>query len=166
MCVVGMPGSGSDRPGSGADEDEDEEDQNVIPSSVTRPRRGVRWRGPADCGTLLVMSVLLLTPSRAAATTDAWSAGDWALGVGLPLLLVAVGVVLYVRGRAASAEATRVRAGFGGPPGTHDVATGQGLGVEDDRARRLAAQRLRLWGLLLVLAGMVWLLVASVVALL
>lgn len=111
------------------------------------------------------MSTLLLTSARTA-PGDAWSAGDWILGVVLPLVLLAVGVLLHVRGRAAYADATRVRAGFGGPPGSHDVATEQGLGVEDDRARRLAAQRLKLWGLLLVLAGMVWLLVTSVVALL
>ena len=111
------------------------------------------------------MSTLMLTSARAA-SGDSWSAGDWTLGVVLPLVLVAVGVLLYVRGRAAHADATRIRAGFGGPPGSHDVPTEQGLGGEDDRARRLAAQRTKLWGLLLVLAGMVWLLVASVVALL
>lgn len=130
---------------------------------------------PLPCGTLLVMSPLLLTPAApvvpvlAAADVagdDRWTTADWALGVVLPLILLGAGVALLLRGRAALAEATRVRAGFGGPPGSLDVGTELGFGVEHDRGRVLAAQRLRLWGLVLVAVAVVWLLVTLVVALL
>lgn len=112
------------------------------------------------------MSTHLLSPLRSAVVDDGWSAGDWVLGVALPLLLLVVGAVLYLRGRAAHGEATRVRAGFGGPPGSLDVGTELGFGVEDNRRAVLAAQRLKLWGLLLVAVALVWTLVTLVVALL
>jgi hypothetical protein len=112
------------------------------------------------------MSPFLLTPTRAAAADSSWSGADWVLGVVLPLLVLAAGVVLLLRGRAALAEATRVRSGFGGPPGTLDVGTQVGPGAEDHRRELLAAQRLRLRGLVLVGVGVVWLLVTLVVALL
>jgi hypothetical protein len=112
------------------------------------------------------MSPFLLTPSRTAVADGSWSGADWALGVVLPLLVLAAGVVLLLRGRAALSEATRIRAGFGGPPGTGDVGTEMGLGAEDHRRQVLAAQRLRLWGLVLVVVGVLWLLVTLVVALL
>lgn len=112
------------------------------------------------------MSTLLLTASGTASVDDSWTAADWTLGVVLPLVLLVVGVLLHLRGRAALADATRVRAGFGGPPGSLDVGTEQGFGVEHDRGRVLAAQRLRLWGLVLVAVAVVWLLVTLVVALL
>ena len=55
---------------------------------------------------------------------------------------------------------------FGGPPGSSDVGTEGGFGVEDNRAEVLGARRLRLWGLVLAAVGLVWLLVTLVVALL
>ncbi|RIK16432.1 MAG: hypothetical protein DCC50_04935 [Acidobacteria bacterium] len=89
----------------------------------------------------------------------------WTLGVIAPLVLLVVGVVLFLRGRAALEEASRVRAGFGGPPGSLDIGTELGFGVEEDRRALLAAERLRLWGLVLVGLAVVWLLVALIVAL-
>ena len=58
------------------------------------------------------------------AATDAWTGGDWALHVVLPLLLLAAGVVLYLLGRKAHAEAVRIKAGFGGPPGAVTAPSG------------------------------------------
>lgn len=89
----------------------------------------------------------------------------WTLGVIVPLVLLVVGVVLFLRGRSALEEASRVRAGFGGPPGSLDIGTELGFGVEEGRQAVLAAQRLRLWGLVLVGVAVVWLLVALIVAL-
>ena len=112
------------------------------------------------------MSPHLLAPRLSASADDRWTAGDWTLGVVLPLVLLAVGVALYLRGRAALAEARRVRAGFGGPPGSLDVGTELGFGVQDNREQVLAARRLKLWGLLLVVVALLWTLVTLVVALL
>ncbi|AXH97327.1 hypothetical protein [Ornithinimicrobium avium] len=89
----------------------------------------------------------------------------WTLGVVLPLLLLVVGVLLFLRGRAAMDEATRPRAGFGGPPGSLDIGTELGFGVEEARESVLAAHRLRLWGLVLVGVAVLWLVVALIVAL-
>ena len=90
------------------------------------------------------------------------SAGDWVLLVVLPVLLLVVGVVLLLRGRAALAEARRIRGGFGGPPGSSDVGPdlGPDAGPERQRAAVLSAQRQALRGWVLVGAAAVWLLVA------
>lgn len=89
----------------------------------------------------------------------------WTLGVIVPLALLVVGVVLFLRGRAALEEANRVQAGFGGPPGSLDIGTELGFGVEENRRAVLTAHRLRLWGLVLVGVAVVWLLIALIVAL-
>lgn len=90
---------------------------------------------------------------------------DWTLGVIVPLVLLAVGVVLFLRGRSALEEANRIKAGFGGPPGSLDIGTELGFGVEENRKAVLSAERLRLWGLVLVGVAVVWLLVSLIVAL-
>jgi len=90
------------------------------------------------------------------------SPSDWALLVVLPLLLLAAGVLLLLRGRAALAQARRIKGGFGGPPGSHDVGLDVGFDVdpERERAQVLSAQRQVLWGWILVGVAVVWLLVA------
>lgn len=110
--------------------------------------------------------VLIATPLPMQAADEAWTTTDWVLGVVLPILLLAVGVILYLRGRSAYDEATRVKAGFGGPPGSLDVGTELGFGIEENRKERLAAQRLKLWGLVLAAVGLVWLVISLFVALL
>lgn len=89
------------------------------------------------------------------------SASDWVLLVVLPVLLLAAGVLL-LRGRVALADARRIKGGFGGPPGSHDIGLGVGFDVDpqQERAAVLAAQRQVLWGWILVAVAVVWLLVA------
>lgn len=84
---------------------------------------------------------------------------DWILVVLLPVLLIAVGALLLVRGRAALTEANRVRGGFGGPPGSLDIGSELGFGIDHDEVarERLAARRRQLWGAILVGAGLLWL---------
>lgn len=108
---------------------------------------------------------LLLAPQSATTTAQGgWGAADWTLGVVVPLVLLAAGVFLYLRGRAAHQDATRIKGGFGGPPGSLDIGTELGFGVEENRKEVLAAQRLKLWGLVLVGVAVVWLLVTLIVA--
>ncbi len=76
--------------------------------------------------------------------------------------LLVAGVVLFLRGRAALAEASGVRAGFGGPPGSLDIGTELGFGVERHREEVLSAQRTRLWGVVLGVVGLVGLVVSIV----
>ena len=59
----------------------------------------------------------------------------------------------------------RIRGGFGGPPGSLDVGTEIGFGVDPDehRAALLAARRQQLWGAVLGGAGLLWLVVALLV---
>lgn len=92
------------------------------------------------------------------------AASDWIVHIVLPLLLVAAGGWLLVRGRAGLAHASRLRGGFGGPPGSSDIGTEPGLGVDHDEVRRerLAARRQQLWGAILVGTGVVWLAVRLV----
>lgn len=78
------------------------------------------------------------------------------------IVLLVVGVVLFLRGRAALEEATRVKSGFGGPPGSLDIGTELGFGVEEHRQELLSAQRTRLWGLVLGAVGLVALVVTLV----
>lgn len=95
------------------------------------------------------------------------SASDWILYVMLPVLLIGAGAWLLLRGRATLQEADRIRAGFGGPPGSLDVGTELGFGVDAEQSRqeRVAAQRQQLWGGLLAGIGLIWLVVGLVVAL-
>lgn len=90
------------------------------------------------------------------------TASDWVLLIVIPAVLIAAGVVLFLRGRAAHREATRIKGGFGGPPGSHDIGTRLGFDVDpaQERADTLAAQRQMLWGGILGGVGLAWLLVA------
>ncbi|MFX0538112.1 hypothetical protein ACQBAT_03200 [Ornithinimicrobium sp. Y1847] len=90
---------------------------------------------------------------------------DLLLYVVLPLVLAVLGAVLLLRGRAMYREATRLRAGFGGPPGSIDVGTELGFGVEDNRAAILAAQRRMLWGGILGGIGAIWAVVGLIMLL-
>lgn len=100
------------------------------------------------------------------AATEAWTGGDWTLYVVLPLILLIVGVVLYVLGRKQHAEAVRIKAGFGGPPGSLDVGSDLGFGIDSNRQAVLSAQRKMLWGGILGGIGLIWLIVSLVLRLL
>lgn len=95
------------------------------------------------------------------------SASDWSLYVLLPLVLIAAGAWLFLRGRSAEQEAARLRGGFGGPPGSTDIGTQIGFGVdpEQHRQERLAAARQKLWGGILGGVGILWLVIGLVFAL-
>ena len=103
-------------------------------------------------------------PLRAAADAG-WSGVDWMLYVVLPVILVLAGAALYVAGRREHAEAVRIKAGFGGPPGSLDIGSDLGFGVENNRGRVLAAQRKMLWGGILAGIGLIWLVVSLVMRL-
>jgi hypothetical protein len=110
----------------------------------------------------------MLMPANvlAASTADGGLAGtDWLVVVVLPLLLVLAGGFLLLRGRAEHQQATRLRGGFGGPPGSLDIGTELGFGVENARGEILAARRQMLWGAVLAGAGLLWLVIGLVVAL-
>lgn len=101
-----------------------------------------------------------------AATVEQGLAGsDWLVYVILPLLLLLAGGFLHLRGRAEHREATRLRGGFGGPPGSLDIGTELGFGVENNRGKVLAAQRQMLWGGILAAVGALWLVVGLILAL-
>lgn len=88
------------------------------------------------------------------------------LVLGLPLLLVVVGTGVFLWGRRERAEARAelgVKGGFGGPPGTTDIGTEIGFGVEgpgpdpDAGGGRILGGLVCLClGLLALAAGLVW----------
>lgn len=90
---------------------------------------------------------------------------DVALRFGLPVLLIVLGVALILWGRR---EQDRARAqlgqkgGFGGPPGTLDIGTEIGFGVEGPGPNPAAARPKILGGLILAAAGLVLLLIMVV----
>lgn len=90
---------------------------------------------------------------------------DVALSLGLPALLVLVGAGLYLWGRR---QRDRARAqvaskgGFGGPPGTLDIGTEVGFGVEGEGPNPAAAQPKILGGLVLMAVGAVLLVIMAV----
>lgn len=105
--------------------------------------------------------------SAAAGTASGEPTGaDLLVRVGLPLLLVLIGLGLWLWGRRERAEARAeigVKGGFGGPPGTTDIGTEIGFGVEgpgpDPNAaggRILAGLICLVVGLLALAVGLVW----------
>lgn len=107
----------------------------------------------------------MLAHALSAATSEPGLAGsDWLVYVVLPLLLVLAGAFLYLRGRAEHREATRLRGGFGGPPGSLDIGTELGFGVENNRSAILSARRQMLWGGILGGVGLIWLVVGLLTA--
>jgi len=62
-----------------------------------------------------------------------WSTPSLVLRFGLPIVIVGIGVALYLWGRREQREARSqigMRGGFGGPPGTLDIGTDTGFGIE------------------------------------
>lgn len=100
----------------------------------------------------------------ATTTMEGWSGTDLAVRFGMPTLVVLLGLVLFLGGRAerraVRAEAGE-RGGFGGHPGTSDVGTAEGFGVEEAVEQVRAATRKVLIGLVVMLVGVVTLLVVT-----
>lgn len=88
-----------------------------------------------------------------------------ALRFGLPLLLVVLGCGLFLWGRreqdAARAQLGQ-KGGFGGPPGTLDIGTEIGFGVEGEGPNPAAARPKILGGLVLVAVGALLLAIMAV----
>jgi hypothetical protein len=95
-------------------------------------------------------------PLIIAAATSGWTGSDLALRLGVPVVLVVVGLLVFVWGRTLRAQVLEQgvqRGGFGGPPGTTDVGSAEGFGVEEARATLESASRRVLAGLGLMLLG-------------
>lgn len=94
---------------------------------------------------------------------------DVALRFGLPVLLIIIGVAVWLWGRreqdAARAQVGQ-KGGFGGPPGTLDIGTEIGFGVDGPGPDPRAARPKIIGGLVLVAAGAVLLIVMAILQLL
>lgn len=94
---------------------------------------------------------------------------DVALRFGLPVLLIVLGVALILWGRR---EQDRARAqlgqkgGFGGPPGTLDIGTEIGFGVDGPGPDPAAARPKILGGLVTAAVGTVLLIVMAILQIL
>ncbi|WP_154402224.1 hypothetical protein [Ornithinimicrobium cavernae] len=107
------------------------------------------------------------TPVAVAAHLCLWQVSpmDVALRFGLPVLLILLGAGLFLWGRR---ERDRVRSeigtrgGFGGPPGTLDIGTEIGFGVEGPGPDPAAARPKILGGLVLMAVGAALLVIMAV----
>lgn len=109
---------------------------------------------------------LLALPVRQVLAADTWTSAQLTTRFGLPALLIVVGAGLYLWGRSERQRARSqigMKGGFGGPPGTHDIGTEAGFGVEGRGPRRnagaskiLAGLSAVTVGLLLMFAMVVW----------
>lgn len=103
------------------------------------------------------MTTTALAMPTMAAGAD-WSTPSLLLRFGLPIVIVGIGVALYLWGRREQREARSqigMRGGFGGPPGTLDIGTDIGFGIEPgERGPDRSAGRPRiLAGLVAIAAG-------------
>ncbi len=104
------------------------------------------------------MGTTLMTTTT---TLEGWSGTDLAVRFGMPTVVVLLGLVWFLGGRAerraVRAEAAE-RRGFGGQPGTTDVGDAEGFGVEEAGEQIRAATRKVLIGLVVMLVGVIALL--------
>lgn len=95
-----------------------------------------------------------------------WTTEQLLIGIGLPVLVIGLGIGLLIWGRREHAEAEHhhiVRAGFGGPPGTSDHSPTLDLGEPASSADRRAGRGKRQAGVAAIAIGAVWILVAAAV---
>jgi hypothetical protein len=99
------------------------------------------------------------------AASGEWSTGTVWLRFGLPVLLLLVGAAVYLWGRKERTEARSqigMKGGFGGPPGTLDVGTEVGFGVDGSGPDPQAGRTKILSGLVLMAAGALLLVIMAV----
>ncbi len=92
---------------------------------------------------------------------QSWSLTQGLVWFGPPALLVAVGFVVFMGARTQRRvilDDARQRGGFGAEPGTTDVGSAQGFGVEEAREQVRVATGRVLAGLVVMLVGVVALL--------
>lgn len=92
----------------------------------------------------------------ALAASGEWTTGTLWLRFGVPVLLILLGAACYLWGRREQAFARSqigMKGGFGGPPGTTDIGTEIGFGVEGDGPDPAAGRGKVLAGLALVGVG-------------
>ncbi len=90
------------------------------------------------------------------ATVEPWSSSEWVTRFGSPILVILLGLMMYVVGRSERRVlrgGAADKGGFGGPPGTTDVGSAQGFGVEERAELVRASTRKLLIGLFFMLAG-------------
>ncbi|HKJ13112.1 MAG TPA: hypothetical protein VJ976_12080 [Ornithinimicrobium sp.] len=108
-------------------------------------------------------------PFAVPAQAESWSTSEVALGFGLPVAVVLVGLTVFLGGRS-ERRALRTDAepqdGLGAPPGSTDVGSVEGFGAEERPRLIMAASRKVLIGLFITLAGALALLFSTVTRLL
>jgi len=92
----------------------------------------------------------------AQADEQSWSLTQFVVWFGPPVLLVAVGFVIFFGARAQRRvilDDARQRGGFGAEPGTTDVGSVEGFGLEEAREQVRVATGRVLIGLIMMLVG-------------
>lgn len=126
---------------------------------------GLVWRCGVAYGTVHSMDAALRAVQLPMADPD-WTTPELLTRFGLPLVLVALGVGLFLWGRREQREArSRIgsKGGFGGPPGTLDIGSELGFGVEGrgpdphaGRAKILAGAVAAVVGAVLLVSMGIW----------
>ncbi len=92
---------------------------------------------------------------------EPWSVSEIAVRFGMPTVVFFLGLIYFLSGRserrALRADAAE-RGGFGGPPGSSDVGSAEGFGVERTADQISAATRKVLIGLIVMLIAVLTLL--------
>lgn len=102
-----------------------------------------------------------LATLTAPADEQSWSLTQFLVWFGPPALLVVVGFVIFFGARTqrrAILDDARQRGGFGGEPGTTDVGSAEGFGLDEAREQVRVATGRVLAGLIMMLAGVLVLL--------
>lgn len=113
---------------------------------------------------VLLHNVMLAT-LPAQVDEQSWSINQFLVWFGAPVLLVLAGFVIFFGARAqrrAIVDDARQRGGFGAEPGTTDVGSAEGFGIEEAREKVRVATGRVLTGLVLMLVGVLALLGLSV----
>ncbi len=102
-----------------------------------------------------------LSTLTAQADEQSWSLNQFLVWFGPPLILVLVGFVIFFGARTQRRlilDDARKRGGFGAEPGTTDVGSAEGFGIEEAREQVRVATGRVLVGLIMMLFGVLVLL--------